>query len=958
MIHLALQTEYSFKKCYYHLHKVIEDAIARGDSAVGIADLNNTFGHVKFEHACKKAGIKPIFGVRFDCSRDIIKKDSNPANSEIKGWSVNRSHDGLDRIICICRNTIGLHELNALIKKAYDNFYYIPRLTYEDVLGISSNVIVMCEYTASPLLWARVDYQVESPSLTCRKLNFAGIAPAKKDAVMLLSNQYSKVDDKQVYELLSAPKTEAHTYPSHILTESEALLAGISQLAIDNTDLIAKQCEAEISHTGMVKIDSPKTIFQLCLEGAQAKGIDLEEPRYKERFLLEIKLIEEKGYADYFLIVADLIKYAKSISLVGPGRGSSAGSLVCYLMSITEVDPLEYNLLFSRFIDPNRFDLPDIDTDFADQKRKKIIKYLAKKYGQDKVRSLGTVNKLKAKSAIGEFAKGLGIPAWETDEVKDAIIVRSGGDARAAACIMDTFETTESGRAFIKAWPEMKIVERIEDHARHSGKHAAGVVVANDPLTNFGGIDSREDIIQMDKYDAEDLGLLKIDCLGLRTLTILEEAAELAGINPNLFYTLELDDEKTIKLFNDGRLYGIFQFNGQALQAVTKMMGCRDFNDIIDITALARPGSLSSKGTEKFINIRNGLIEPTYFCDAHKKVTEVTHGIIVYQEQMMQIAKDACQMSWKDVASLRKAVSKSLGDEFFATYKDKFVSGAMEYQGMEEDAALEMWRQVSSMGSWSFNKSHAVSYALISYWTGYMKANYPLEFAAATLNNSQSDEEAVKILRDFVVHDKIEYTPVDPDNSGVKWSIVDGRLLGGLTNLHGIGIIKAKKIITEREGDRNFTPSVMNKLLNPETAFDIIFPIEHYFGKIYKKPSDYKIDMRVSKIEEIKELGHYCIICQLMFLDFRDRNDVQAKAKRGGKEVEEDLRYYFSMIVEDDTDSIRCSISPFNFAKLNGHKVMDNFSIKDYVCIMGEMQDAFRSISIRKIVKLDPTKFR
>jgi len=926
MIHIALQTEYSFKKCYLHM-KDIHKYVVNG--FVGIADLNNTYGHIPLFKQAEKHGFTPIYGVRLH----VLPDDSKQRTCNTS-W------------VFIAKNDLGLKEIYKLVEKAYAQFYYIPRLNTSDVISISDNVITIAPNYDENLF---ADYTAVGPGYE----DYRGGNP-----IAMVNNNFPSIEDREVYELLAGARKngdsysynfENCTYPQHILTEKEWRLEYDVNNAVANTYKVADSYTAKIKKADMVKWSGNNDILGACQKGA--KKVKNWTDEYSERLLYEIRLIEEKGYVDYFMIVADLIQNAKRTMLVGPSRGSSAGSLVCYLLGITEVDPIIHNLIFERFIDVNRFDLPDIDIDFPDTKREVAIKYLKHKYGRDKVMCLANINRLKAKSAIGEFAKSLGVPAYETTGVKDAIIERSSGDARAAMCIKDTFETTEPGKHFIAAYPKMALVEYIEDHASHAGKHAAGILVSTLPLCNYGSLNDRDEVIMMDKKDAEYINLLKIDCLGLRTLSILEDVAEQVGFPFKAFYTLPLDDKKTYELFNDMRLTGVFQFEGQALQMIVKQMGVNNFNDISAITALARPGALNSGGTARYIKYSTGEDTATYYSDIHKEITKDTFGIVVYQEQMMEIARKVGGLSWADTSDLRRAASKSMGDEFFGRYKDKFITGALA-NGYSEPDSQQLWTDISASGSWSFNKSHAVSYGLVSYWTAYCKANYPLEFATASLNNASDVNNAVKLLRDLIKNEGIEYVAVDADLSEMKWSAKEGKLIGGLTNIKGIGDAKAKQIIKARQGKGALTPSLYKALMNPVTDFDILFPGKHYWGFLYNDPISHGLDTKPTTIDRIDGRGEYVFIGKLVDRNMRDLNEHVFLSKRGGEIITEH-NLYLNFKLEDDTDMISCKIDRYKYQSI-GKDIAETGRVdKDWYLVRGKITSDWRRVDIHEIVNLN-----
>lgn len=894
MVNIALKTEYSFRQCYLHMEDIHKYVI---DGVVGIADLDNTFGHIPLAKEAEKHGFKPIYGVRLRVSRAENRKRRTCQ----------------EYTTFIAKTDEGLVALYQLVAKAWDNFYYFPRLYPEDVEKLHSGIINL-----------GVTYE----------------------------NYYPNATDKPIYELLAGARKRGNGY--NYMFENKA---GPMHIIPQPFNDIARECNASIKRAEMVKWRGEFSLYDICMQSEKWRGVSRGDREsyyeYAERLEYELDLIKEKGYDDYFMITADMIKFAKRHMFVGPSRGSSAGSLVCYLLDITEVDPIKHDLIFERFIDVNRFDLPDIDVDFPDKKRHEVFEYLVRKYGRNKVRTLGTVNRLMPKSAIGEFAQGLGIPKYETEDVKGAIIERSSGDARAAMCIDDTFDTTDPGKRFIERYPSMRLVAKIEGHAAHSGKHAAGILVATESIYNYGGVNTRDDIVMMDKKDAEYIGLLKIDCLGLRTLSILEDTVnQIPHMTKKDIYNLPLDDEKTFQIFNDMRLNGIFQFEGYALQSLTRQMGVHSFEDIAAITSLARPGALNSGGASRYVKYHIGKEDIKYHGEIHKELTEDTHGVVIYQEQMMEIARKMGGFSWADVTTLRKAASKSLGDEFFSKFKDKFLNGANQ-KGISDENAIASWDDIAHCGSWIFNKSHAVSYGLISYWTAYFKAHYPLEFAIASLNNARDDEHAIKLLRDMVENEGMEYSPVNPEKSDIYWSVVDGTLTGGLTNIKGIAEKRAADFINMRNGEKKPTPSFWKMMENPETNFDVLFPTKHYWGKLFADPKSYGLSRPPVFIETIDEPGDYMFVGCLVDRNLRDLNEYTFLKDRDG-EIIEDNHLYLNLTVEDDTDSIICTINRWRFEELGGKIIAEQGKVgQDWYLIRGKVQGAWRKISVDSIVNLN-----
>lgn len=936
IINLALRTEYSFRQTY----GIVEDIVDECNLPfLGVADINNTFAHIPLEKICKKKGIKPIFGVRLEVLADSKKRVRGACGP---------------MYIFIAKNEAGLYELNKLTTAAWENFYYKPMIFQSDVADLSQDVFVISDNVET--LDLRLDYIALTPSTP--KM----IIELDTPKVFINNNYFTSPDDRMIYQLMAGSQKRGDEYHykfdtkrafQHILNSDEFSRIYKDESAIENTYIIAEQCNVVLPKAKMVKYRGGKNILQLCKDGARAKGINIIDGPYADRFEREMDLIIKKDYADYFMIVADMITKAKKTMLVGPSRGSSAGSLVCYLMGITEIDPLKYDLIFERFIDINREDLPDIDIDFPDEGREEVIKYAFKLYGKDNVCHISNINKFKARSALEEVGIALRIPRFEMDILKESIVDRSGGDARAKISIQDTLNTTEVGRDMIYKYPNLRHAEKIQNHATHAGKHAAGLIVCNDDLCRYGAINEREGSIMMDKSGAEYLNLLKIDALGLRTLTILQECATLIGMDFRKYYTMPLDDPKTYKIFHDMRLNGIFQFEGNAMRMLCEAMGVEEFNDIVVITALARPGPLHSGGANKFVSRRTGR-EPIEYISNNPifiENTKETYGIIVYQEQLMNLCRDLGKMSWEDVSSIRKAASKTLGKEFFDSYRAKFMKGALE-NGLPESEATEVWENMMTFGSWGMNKSHTVSYGYISYWCAYMKAHHPLEFTAANLRHSKGDEAAIKILRDAYENENIDYVPVDPDESDIDWSVHDGKLIGGLKNITGIGEKKAKEILLCRQGKKKWTPSMVTSLMNPVTPFDTIYPCWDQWHMLYENPREYGLQFPPSFINDIKDEGLYVVVGKVIRKDLRDLNEYNELMKRGGKRYEKDNKS-LKLVIEDDTGQIHCSISRTKFEKLQGMKLNETLAEgESWVIIKGQVNKGWRVILIEQIFDL------
>lgn len=929
---LNIKTGYSFKQVYGHLDKIAEKC-ARLGSYGGIADLGNTFAHIPWRKACKKANIKPIYGVQLpvvdELQRDIRRYPFN--------W-----------MTLIAKTTEGLQEIYRLVDLSFQQMYYRQRITYDQINATTDNVFILSGIAPRWDLLKRIVNSELSPCTPyAQKLAHLPVA--------CIDNYYVDAEDDWIYEPFADPRLrESKTSPLHILDRNEWIDIYPNQhLALTELDVMASKCNAELPEAHMVKYIGNDSIETWCRKGAQEKGL-LKKPAYIARYKREIELIKKKDYVDYFLVVADVIRYAKTKMAVGPARGSSAGSLVCYLMGITEIDPLEYDLYFERFIDINRFDLPDIDVDFQDNKRHLVIKYLEKKYGRDNVAQLANINRMKPKSAIKRFAQSLGVPMDDVHELKDAIIERSGGDARANACMEDTLSDTDIGKNFIKNHPCMEVVKHIEDHPSHTGVHAAGLLVCNEPITNYCGVNSRDKkrIGMLDKKDAEAVNLLKIDALGLRTLSIIADVCDQIGKPYTWVYEIPTDDKKAFGIFAKNRYNGIFQFEGSTIQILSTSIKINSMQDIAAVGALGRPGPLVSGGAYSYIDAKSG-IKPIEYLSNHKTVvdaTKETYGIVIYQEQMLAISREYGQLSWKDTQDLRHAASKSLGDEFFDKFKSKFLAGAKKH-GESDESAKKVWKAMHTFGSWAFNKSHAVSYGLISYICVYLKAHYPLEFLVANLNHARSDRSALKILRDAVVNDGIKYEYFNKDKSEAKWAVKDNMLYGGFESLFGFAEVKARKAIKFRAEGKPMPRGMQDATNKAISPFKYLYPAKELYGDYYTDPKRHNLNNGVTKISNTNKDGTYTIIGCLIKKRLRDANEAGLVSKRKGK-VLTGVTSWLNINIEDDTGEIICKIKREDYLRFGKLIAETGKEEKDWYMVYGQKINGWSIVFVQNIKKI------
>jgi DNA polymerase-3 subunit alpha len=564
--------------------------------------------------------------------------------------------------------------------------------------------------------------------------------------------------------------------------------------------------------------------------------LDYAGRTYLERAKYELDMIVEKGFTDYFLIVADMVQWAKDDGIpVGPARGSAAASLVCWLLRITEVNPVPFpTLLFERFIDLNRHDLPDIDLDFDDELRYKIRDRLGDQYGSDHVGQIGTWGKFKGKNSLDDIARVFRVPKEEVETVKNLLIERSSGDLRASSTVEDSIEMFPQVAEVFERYPDLYKASLLEGNYKQMSIHAAGLVIANGPLTDFCAIYTRVDekgnvkldesgnpmeVVSLDKYDAEYLNALKLDVLGLTTMAVIRICLEYVGMTLEELYDMSYDDPTVIKGFQDNDLAGIFQFDGRAMRSVNQMVHPDNFTEVCDINALARPGPLHSGATAEYADVKHGRKDAKHWHPIIDEITKHTQFQIVYQEQILQVVRNLGEFSWEEAARIRKIISKKRGSQEFNRQRDKFIQGAATH-GMDRDDANDVFSMLATAGAYAFNAAHCVSYGMIAYWTMFFKQNFPDEFFAANLakfdkGTTATRPKVMSLLNDTKRHGRdVQIAPVALSSADWRWSLQDGKIMPGLTQIRGIGQKTAFPIMEWRE-DRE------DKSIEPEDLMEI-----------------------------------------------------------------------------------------------------------------------------------------
>lgn len=946
---MRIMTGYSFNHSVGHIEEAMQRVVECGYPAAPITDFASTFGFVQWRKLAKKNGLKPIYGVTLNVTTG--PQDKKPPTGEIT---------------FLAKDSITpLHEL---IELATNQFRYTPLLTYEQVNRASGVIKIMGHRVALEHIVQDEDTFVAlSPAVyrgyyvKAKELGFKFIKSS--------ANRYTFNGDRLLYETLMGINASTQTYDQHIQDDGEWLLS-VQKCRPDESVLaechanflqVAERCTADLPSGTLLTPVKPKTMREMCLEGAAKLGCDLTDPVYAARLDRELQLIDDKGFEDYFYIVSEMIAWAKGHMLVGPGRGSSSGSLVCYLLGITMIDPIPWGLLFERFIDINRMDLPDIDIDFSDQRRYLVFEHMEQLYGKDRVARLGTVSLFKPKSVIGDAGKGLGVPFWKTNPVLDSLVETSSGDARALKAVEDTLMNTPAGQVLMNEFPEFKIAMRMEGHPSNKSQHAAGIIVTETPVKNYVAVDSTTGGTFCNKKDAEEMNLLKIDALGLTQLAVFEDCLEAIGKNAAWLDAIPTDDPLAFKVLNDQKYSGIFQFEGAALQRVSKEINITCLDDIVALTALARPGPLSSGSTAHYIKRKNGKEDINIPHELFSPYLRDTFGVVVYQEQIMSIVREVGGLSWEDTSNLRKAMSKSMGREFFDQFGNPFKEECVR-KGVPFEVAFDLWDSLCAFGAWCFNKSHAVAYGLISYQCAYLKAHFPLEFAAATLTHQEKADKQLQALRELRA-EGVNYLPVHPELSTDKWRVglVDGEkvLVGPVQNVKGIGPKIVQQIMSARALNLPLPARAAKLLANPTTKVDSLSPIADAFHRVMPDPRERNIVNRPTNLIDIQVTGYeydVLVFVTMAKINPKDENEEINVAKRGGKRLN-GPHLSLGLHLTDDTDNIYAKVGRFDYEAIAKPIINRGRVAKALYAIKGTVPRDFRMINIqlvRYIGDIDP----
>lgn len=910
---LRVRTEFSFRQGYGPIPAVAAALAHLGASAAGIVD-GGTWGHAQWAKALGKTDVKPLFGTELALVRENGRKPV--------AWA-------------LAEDTRLFYRFSTAARQ--------PDADIEALFRESKGIIRFAGAALTdPDCFDYIDVNPASP-LQQR----AALALHKRTGKPLVITSDNLYPSLEHYSAFMAIGGRERVTPQHLLTELELhkLLplddAAFLQ-AVFNTHEVAERCAGKLQQAPLIHFTGD--LRQLVLEGKATRlalgHIDVWTPEYEARMERELAMIAQKQYESYFLVVSDLIAWSKQRMLVGPGRGSSAGSLVCYLLRITEIDPLPHGLLFERFIDVTRDDLPDIDIDFSDSKREQCFTYLSDKYGDDKVARIGNINTLRAKSVIARVVEKLAIPEKEKFDVLNVLVDYSSGDARYGHSLEDTMSQTEPGRKFIAAHPEAAIMFMLENHASHTGVHAAGVIVCNEPISEFCTVGA-EGVAQIDKPYSEAIGLLKIDALGLRTLGVIEDAGV---VTSDELYALKLDDPAVFDLFNSRRYAGIFQFEGQAQRMVASEVHIDSFRRIDHVTALARPGPLGGGASQHYI-ARAARREPVAY--RHPSMAEylgATMGVVLYQEQVMRICFELGKFSWELVSEVRKAMSGRKGKEYFDRRGEQFVEGAKQ-SGLSEETARIIWTEICSFGAWGMNASHTTSYGVISYWCAWMKTYHGLAYAAACLRNAKDEDQAFELLRDM--HSEgIEYVAFDVERSEVDWAAVDGKLVGGFMNLEGYGPSKSAAAVAARKAGK----LDREKIAKATVRFAELYPLSAAYASVYASPESVgcRAGSVISRLDRLPPKGDTLLIGKVLRKQLRDENESRRVAQRDGRVITGQTLFSDIFITDDSGVPITLRFDRFQFEPM-GRLAAERLQEDDVVLVRGNRIPNFAMVKVDRI---------
>jgi DNA polymerase-3 subunit alpha len=836
-VHLHTHSHYSLLEALPQIPDLVAAAKADGQRALALTDNGNMYGAIDFYKECKAAGIKPIIGVDFFLA---------PRTRHDKE---HRTDEHTTRLVLLAKNIVGYRNLIHLVSKGYmEGFYYRPRVDRELLEKYREGLIAILpsidgeharairdgatDRAKESLAYykklygddcyAEITHHAEIEGHEDRMQKILELARSELvEPVAAHDTYYLKQDDSVARELVTKIRNggtlsrefEQGAHDFSFITQAQAMkLFKDLPEAIDNTVKIADQCNVELELGTWLFPDfpiPPGTTHDSELRDLAYKGFELRDmersPEVIERIEYELSVISKKGYSPYFLVVSDLLRHAREAGIFTNTRGSAAGSLVSYFSGITTVNPLEYQLPFERFLNPERPSPPDIDMDIADNKRDKMIDYVREKYGEDHVAQVGTFGTLMARAAVRDVSRALGLSYGIGDKIAKLIpFGKQGFPVTIAGSLESVPELMEVYKGDADAREVLDLAQKIEGNARHVGVHAAGVVIAPTSVTDFVPIQldpkGGKIISQYDMHAVEDAGLLKFDFLGLTNLSVLADSVD--RVKERLGVDVDMDrlpqqDVRTFEMLARGETLGVFQMASDGMTSYLTQLKPTRIDDLNVMVALYRPGPMSN--IDEYIARKNGTARITYLHPKMESYLAKTFGVLVYQDDLLMTAIELAGYSWGEVDKFRKAVGKKIPEEM-AKQHVIFVDGCQRHTGMSAADAEKLWNLFEPFQGYGFNKAHAASYGNLAYQTAYMKANFPVDYMAAVLTAANGDVEEIAGVVAECKRMGIAILPPSVSESRGNFTVVDDTTIRfGLYSIKNFGTGVADSIIAERE---------------------------------------------------------------------------------------------------------------------------------------------------------------
>ncbi len=809
--------------------------------ALAITDHGVMYGVVEFYEACKSEGIKPIIGCEV-YTAPRTRFDKAP------GIDNNYGH-----LILIAKNNIGYHNLIKIVSKAFtEGYYYKPRVDLDLLKEYSEGIICSSACLGGDIpqliflgdidgakklalkyqeIFGKGNYYLELQSNGLEEqilVNQSLIKISNETGIPLIATNdvhFVNKEDARAQDILMCIQTgkkyndsnrmKFNTDEVYLRSPEEMKVLFTNRIdALNNTVKIAEECNVELTFGRAVLpqfnipggLTPPEYLRKLTYEGIKFRYGDNPPKEVIERIEYELSVIISMGYAEYYLIVWDFIKFAKDNGItVGPGRGSGAGSLVAYCLKITNIDSLKYNLAFERFLNPERISMPDFDVDFSDERRKEVIDYVIKKYGEDRVAQIITFGTMAARGAVRDVGRVLDIPYADVDTVAKLIPMAPGKQTSISNAInlIPELKSKYENDATIKDLLDTAM--QLEGMPRNSSTHAAGVVLTKDPVTDYVPVHKTGDstVTQFPMAILEKLGLLKVDFLGLRTLTVIQDAINLIKKNYNVdinFDTMVMDDKNVYKTISDGHTLGIFQLESPGMTRFITELQPDNLEDIIAGIALYRPGPMDQIPT--YIENKKNPQKVKYLHPLLEPILNVTYGCMVYQEQVMQIVRDVAGYTMGQSDLVRRAMAKKKHD-VMEKERVNFINGAAK-KGVSEEIANKIFDQMIDFASYAFNKAHAACYAVVGYETAWLKTYYPVEFMAALLNSFLDRSDKIAQYIEECKQMNIEILPPDINMSERQFTVKDGKIIFGFAAIKNVGGNVSDVITQLREKDGNY----------------------------------------------------------------------------------------------------------------------------------------------------------